>query len=127
MHDCRLSTTGLKEFRMETNVKILIVGCFLGILALSFIFYSGELQARCETWSYGLENKYNTLSDQWESLSTKDPLGHDLAWEDMSNEWITYQRELYSYYGFCYFVDLLTEPADQFFRWYTSSGLMVIS
>jgi hypothetical protein len=53
----------------------------------------------------------NLLNAQFESLSIKDPMVvHDSLWEDATNEWMTYQRELYSFYGFCYiFEELLVD------------------
>jgi hypothetical protein len=45
--------------------------------------------------SSNLYNKYNTLNAQFESLYKTDP-------EDASNEWMTYQRELYGYEVLCY-------------------------
>jgi hypothetical protein len=57
--------------------------------------YSPYLEAACQNWSSTLYDKYDTLNVQFESLYMTDP-------EDASNEWMTYQRELYGYYGFCY-------------------------
>jgi hypothetical protein len=80
---------------MEKEVKILLVGSTLGILVLLVVFYSPVLEYTCESWSYSLYNKYNTLNAQFESLYKTGP-------EDASNKWMNYQRELYGYYGLCY-------------------------
>jgi hypothetical protein len=87
---------------MEKHVKILIIGSILGIMILSYILYSPELEAACQSWSSSLYNKYNTLNAQFESLYKTDPSMHDRSWEDATIEWMTYQRELYGYYGLCY-------------------------
>jgi hypothetical protein len=95
-----------KRMQHGKNDKILIVGSTLGIIGLSLALYSPSLEAVCQSWSSGLYNKYNTLNAKFDSLSTADPrLVSDPSWEDVSNEWMTYQTELYSYYGFCYLVE----------------------
>ena len=75
----------------------------IGIMVLSLVLYSPSLEAACESWSTSLYNTYNTLNAQFDSLSIADPMMvSDQTWEEATNEWMTYQRELYSYYGFCY-------------------------
>lgn len=92
------------EVGIEKHVKILILGITSGIVVPRVFQSCCTLEATCQNWSSALYNKYYTLDAQFESLYKTDPSMLDQSWEDATIEWMTYQRELYGFYGFCYII-----------------------